>query len=96
MFGDMMDKLQNMKQQVEEIKVKLDGMTVVGEAAEGKVKVTVTGNRTVRNVFIDPSLMSDAEELEDYITIASNRALTQANALYEQEMAGAAGGLMGM
>jgi len=95
MFGDMMGKLQEMKQQVETAKKRLDDKIIEGEAADGAIKVSVTGNRKVKNISIAPSLLEDAEELEDMLVIALNRALTLADGVNEQEMAGAAGGLMG-
>lgn len=90
-----MDKLQNMQQQMNEIKTRLDQVTVKGEAANGKVIVIATGNRKIKDIQLDPSLMQqDPEELADYVLIATNKAIDNAEAVYETEMQGAAGGMM--
>lgn len=95
MFGDMMSKLQDMKRKVEETKAKLDTLTVNGEADNGKVKVTVNGNRKVKSISIQEQLTTiDKEELEDLLIVALNRALEQAEKINEAEMAGAAKGIL--
>ena len=90
MFGDMMGKLQAMKEQMEESKKRLDNITVEGDAEGGKIKVVLTGNRKLKSVHIDPSLGSDTEELEDLLVIAFNRAMEKADNVNESEMQGAA------
>ena len=84
--GNMMKKLQEMQQKVEETKARLDTILVDGEAA-GKVKVTVTGNRGVKSVSIAPELSElDKEELEDLLIIALNQALEKAEKVNESEI----------
>ncbi len=93
MFGDlsgMMDKLKEAQQNVEETKKRLDTVMVSGEAGNGKVKVTVTGNRKVKDISIDESLLEDKEEVEDYLIIALNDALAKANSINDAELASAA------
>lgn len=97
-----MDKLQEMKQQMEEAKKRLDSITVTGEAGGGDVSVRVNGNRKVTDVKVSDQLLepSRKEELEDLLTVAFNRAIEQADKLNETEMASSArqflpGGLPG-
>lgn len=95
MFGDMMGKLQDMKQKMEETKKRLDTITLEGEAGNNAVKVRVNGNRQIKSVEISPELFSaDKEEVEDLLVIAINRALEKAEKVNEAEMAGAAKGIM--
>ena len=96
MFGsDMMGKLQEMKQQMDEIKTRLDTITVEGESGGGAVRVTVTGNRKIKNVEISDALRSaDKEELEDMLIMALNDGLEKAEKVNEAEMQGAASGMM--
>lgn len=95
MFGDMMNKLQEMKRKVDETKTKLDSLTVNGEAGNGKIKVVVNGNRKVKAITIqEPLATIDKEELEDLLIVALNRALEQAEKINEAEMAGAAKGIL--
>ncbi|CAN5285092.1 YbaB/EbfC family nucleoid-associated protein [soil metagenome] len=87
MFGDLMGKLGEMQQRMEDMKKRLDTITVIGEAGNGLVKATATGNRKLVNLQISPELLeeNDAEALEDLITVAVNRALEQAEKLAEAE-----------
>ena len=90
----MMEKLQAMKQETEEIKARLDNIIVSGEAENGKIKVEITGNRNVKSISIDTSLLSNKEELEELTVIAVNRAIKQADHVNETEMRGAAMNMM--
>ncbi len=97
MLGDlsgMMDKLKEAQQKIEETKARLNTVLVDGESGNGKVKVTVTANREIRNIAINDELLKDSDELEDYLVIALNNALEKANEIHEAEMAAAAKGGM--
>jgi DNA-binding YbaB/EbfC family protein len=95
MFGDMMGKLQEMQQRMEESKKKLDSMTVTAEAGSGAVKVNMTGNRQVKEISISDELhKGDKEELEELLTVAMNRALAEAEKLHESEMKDSASGML--
>lgn len=90
-----MEKLQQMQGQMEEIKKRLDTISVQGGSADGKVIVVMNGNRKVTDIQIDESILSrDKEELEDLLVIATNRALDSANSVNESEMQSAALGMM--
>jgi DNA-binding YbaB/EbfC family protein len=97
MLGDLFSKFQEAQQKMQEGKQKLANITVDGEAGEGAVKVTVTGAREVKTISIDNQLLSAdrKEELEDLLVIALNRALENAEKMYEDEMKGVAGNMLG-
>ena len=88
MFG--LDKLMAMKKQAEEIKERLNNITVEGEAEGGKIKVLSNGNKKITAVQIDVDWIknADKEEVEDLLVIACNRALDNAERLSESEMRG--------
>jgi len=97
MFGGngMMKKLQEMQQKVEETKVRLDTITVEGKASNGKVAVTMTGNRKVNAIVINEELTNlEKEELEDLLVIATNDALEKAERVNESEMRVASAGMI--
>ena len=81
MFG--LDKLMAMKKQAEEIKERLNNITVEGEAEGGKIKVLSNGNKKITAVQIDADWIknADKEEVEDLLVIACNRALDNAERL---------------
>lgn len=88
MFG--LDKLMAMKKQAEEIKERLNNITVEGDAEGGKIKIFSNGNRKITGVRIDPEWLkgAESEEVEDLIVTACNRALENAEKLSESEMRG--------
>lgn len=93
MFGDisgMMQKLKDAQEKVEATKQRLHTVLIDESAANGKIQVTVTANREVKAIQVDPSLLEDKEELEDYLIIALNKALQRAGEINEQELAVAA------
>ncbi|MDB4088528.1 YbaB/EbfC family nucleoid-associated protein [Flavobacteriales bacterium] len=97
MFGgnNMMKKLQEMQQKVEETKARLDTITVEGKASNGKVSVIMTGNRKVNSISINEEIASlDKEELEDLLIIATNDALVKAESVNESEMKAASAGML--
>lgn len=93
MFDNLMNKLQDMQQQNEAVKAQLATQHVTGEA-EG-VKVTANGNRVITDLHIPADVLDDAEAVQDLVLLATNRALEQAGALHDQEMAKTARGLLG-
>lgn len=98
----MFDKLFQAQQKAEEIKKRLDTISVYGEAEGGLIKVEATANKEVKAITIDPSFYEDAdlEELEELLAVAVNKAMQQAENISQTEMQAATkdmlGGLGGM
>ncbi|AOW16237.1 nucleoid-associated protein, YbaB/EbfC family [Polaribacter vadi] len=93
MFGDMsgmMQKIKDAQKKVEETKVRLNSVLVDENGADGKIKVTLTANREIKSISIDDALLSDKEELEDFLIITLNKAIAKASQINEHEMAVAA------
>lgn len=91
----MLEKLQQMKQNVAEVKEKLNRVSVTGESANGKVRVVCNGNKVVISFHIDESLQNgDAEELEDHLILATNRAIEQAENLHQSEISAVTSGII--
>lgn len=93
MFGDMagmMGKLQEAQQKVEETKKRLHHVLVDEKSTNGKIQVTITGNREIKAIQIDKTLLNDAEELEDYLIMTLNNAIKKASDIHEKELAVAA------
>ncbi len=89
-LGGMMEKLKEAQVKIEETKQRLNSVLIDEAGADGKLKVTVTANREIKSISIDESLLQDNEELEDYLILTLNKALSRANTINEQEMAIAA------
>lgn len=95
-MGDMMGKMQEMKQKSEEVKKRLDTISVNGEAENGLVTVVSTANRKITSIQISDQLMQDGDkdQIEDLTLLAINRALEKAEKVAEAEMAGVARGML--
>jgi hypothetical protein len=90
MFGDltgMMQKLKETQKKVEETKKRLDTVLIDESSNDGKLKVTVTANSTIKTITMNDSLLSDADKLEDYLIITLNKALEKARKINETELA---------
>jgi nucleoid-associated protein EbfC len=93
MFGDMMNmmgKLKETQQKIEETKKRLDSVLVDEQSNDGILKVTLTANRTVKNVTISDDLLADKEMLEDYLITVFNKAIVKATDVNETELAAVA------
>ena len=87
-----------MEKQMEEATKELQEKEVTSSAGGGVVEVTVSGNREITKVKIDPEAVDpdDVEMLEDLIMAATNEALRQIEEISAQSMSKITGGLGGM
>jgi len=62
MFGDMMNmmgKLKETQKKVEETKKRLDTVLIDEQSNDGKLRITLTANRTIKAIEIDDQLLED-------------------------------------
>ncbi|MDY8135531.1 YbaB/EbfC family nucleoid-associated protein [Aquimarina sp. 2201CG5-10] len=90
MFGDMMGKLKEAQQKVEETKKRLDTVLIDESSSDKLLNVTVTANRKITGIAIDDELLNDKEQLEDYLVLTLNKAIARATQINESELAAAA------
>jgi DNA-binding YbaB/EbfC family protein len=91
---DMLDKLSTIKAQAEESKERLEGIEISEESGGGLVRVTMNGNRKIKDVTINADLkMIDKEELEDLLVLAIDKTLKSVNELNEKEVMNSASSL---
>ncbi|PRD46576.1 YbaB/EbfC family nucleoid-associated protein [Sphingobacterium haloxyli] len=85
----MFDKLFAAQQKAEEVKKRLDSISVFGETEGGKVRVVASASKEIREVTIDDEFLKqldDKEELEELLVVALNKALQQAENVSQAEM----------
>tara|TARA_B100001173_G_C16005409_1_gene555340 strand:- start:952 stop:1254 length:303 start_codon:yes stop_codon:yes gene_type:complete len=94
MFGNMMGKLQEAKQKMEDVKGKLDQIIVVGEA-QG-IKVSLTANKVVTNIDIPQMILDDGDkdQVEDLLILALNKGLENAENVAQSEGASLMKGIL--
>jgi DNA-binding YbaB/EbfC family protein len=93
MFGDikgMMGKLKETQEKVEATKKRLDTVLIDEKSTDNLLKVTLTANRTIKEIEIDASLLQDKEQLEDYLILTLNKAIEKATQVNEAELAAVA------
>lgn len=93
MFGDMMgmmNKLKESQEKVAQTKERLNTVLIDEQSTDGLLKITLTANRTIKNIAIADELLEDKEQLEDYLILTLNKAITKATSISETELAAAA------
>jgi DNA-binding YbaB/EbfC family protein len=94
-LDNFMKQFGKLQQQMEEAQRELADMTVTGSAGGGMVNVVANGKQEIISIKIDPEILSDdIEMVEDIIVAATNQALTKAQELSQQKLAGLSGGLL--
>ena len=92
-IAQMMQQAQRMQDNLKRAQEELATLEVTGSAGGGMVSVTLSGKMEVRRVHIDPSVLSDAEMLEDLVTAAMNDAVNKANEESGKRMSAATAGV---
>ena len=94
-MGGLMAQAQKMQQKLAKVQEELKQTEFTGEAANGAVKVVITGGHECRSIKIDPKVVDpeDIEMLEDMIAAAVNEAISTVDKTNESEMGALTGGL---
>ena len=93
MFGDMMGmmgKIKEAQEKVEATKQRMDSVLIDEKSSDNLLNVTVTASRKIKNISINPELLEDQEQLEDYLILTLNKAITKATEVHETEVAAVA------
>ncbi|HMC01017.1 MAG TPA: YbaB/EbfC family nucleoid-associated protein [Flavobacteriaceae bacterium] len=93
MFGDMMNmmgKLKEAQKKIEDTKKRLDTVLIDEKSNDHLLQVTLTANRQIKSITIDDKLLSDKEQLEDYLILTLNNAIEKATKVNETELAAVA------
>ena len=93
----MFDKLLAAQQKAEEIKKRLDTISVYGEVENGAIKITATANKAITGIAIDEEFLknADKEELEELLLTAINKAMASAEQVSAAEMQASAQDMLG-
>ena len=86
----MMGKIKETQKKVEETKIRLDSVLIDEQSNDGLLKVTITANRKIKALEVDPSLLEDKEQLEDYLILTINKAIEKASSINETELSAVA------
>ena len=93
-LGALMKQAQQMQENMRRVQEELATIEIEGQSGAGLVKVRMTCKFAVKQVTIDPTLLSeDKDMLEDLVMAAMNDAAAKAEATTQAKMAGFASGL---
>jgi hypothetical protein len=92
-MAGMMQKAKQMQEDMELVQKEIKSLTCEGTSASGALKVEMNGDHQVTNIFVDETLMSDKEMLEDLIMIAVNDASSMIGEIAKEKMKNVTGGL---
>ena len=94
----LLQQAQKMQADMMAAQEKLKDEEVQGSAGGGAVKVTITGDLVIKQVYIDPSAIDpeDPELLSDMVTAAVNEAIRAAQELASSKLGSVTGGLGGL
>lgn len=82
----MMGKMKETQRKIEETKKRLDTVLIDEQSLDGLLKVTLTANSTVKSISVADELLQDKEQLEDYLILVMNKAITKAASVNQAEL----------
>ncbi len=89
-FGKIQEalkKAQQVRDGAQKLQTELEQMEIVGEAGNGLIKVTVSGNQEPRGVSLDPAVLKEAPDvIEDLLLKAMVEAYTLSSETMRQRM----------
>lgn len=86
----MLGKLKETQEKVKATKERMNTVILEEQSQDGLLKVSITANRTIKSITIDDSLLTDKEQLEDYLIMTLNKAIEKATTINENELAAVA------
>lgn len=93
-MGNIMKQAQKMQEELKRVQEEIARTEVTGEAGGGMVKVTMTGNHTVKRVAIDPAVaQDDVQMLEDLVAAAINDACRRVETMTKEQFSGMTAGM---
>lgn len=93
-FNEILRQAKAMQEQMKKAQEELLAQEVEGISGAGLVKVVMNGRHDIRNVWLDPALLSeDKEVIEDLIAAAVNDAVRRIEEQSRGALSGLASGL---
>ncbi len=93
--GGMLQQLQSLQEEMLKAQDEVTSMVVTSTAGGGAVTATVTGEKRVQSITIDPEVVDpeDVEMLQDLVVAAVNSGLEQIDEAMAEKMQPFTGGL---
>ena len=91
---NLFGKMQQMQQQMQQVKAEIAKLETSADTGGGAVKVTATGDKRIVKIDIDADIMDDKEMVEDLVVAAVNRAIEKAEEMSAEKMKEVTKGMM--
>ncbi len=82
---NMLEQAKGMKSWMDETRKAIEVIEVEGVSGAGAVTLILSGDRVLRRLKIDPSILGDVGIVEDLVTAAHNDAIAKLEARLEEE-----------
>jgi len=93
-MGGVYKKAQQMQKKMADIQSEINLMKVEGTSGGNMVKATVSGEKKILSLNLDPDILNeDKEMLEDLILVAINQAIEKVDAVSKEKMGSLTGGM---
>ena len=94
-FGSLLKQAQEMQRELDRVREELRNTTVEGSSGGGAVRVSVTGDRSVVGITIQPEVLAQPDKtlLEDLILSALRDGNARATRLAEERLGKVTGGV---
>jgi hypothetical protein len=79
-LGSLLKNARRVQENLEKTQSEIGALQITGESGGGMVRIVVNGERLVRKVHIDSTLLTDGDMLQDLIAAAMNNAMQKAEA----------------
>lgn len=93
-FGDLMKQAQQAQGKIQELQEQVASLEVEGQSGAGLARVVMNGRHEVKNVILDPVLLSEElAVIEDLVASACNDAVQKVEKAQADKMKELAGGI---
>jgi DNA-binding YbaB/EbfC family protein len=94
-MGGMLQQLQSLQDEMVKAQSEVAAMVVTSTAGGGAVTATVTGERRVQSIVIEPEVVDpeDVEMLQDLIVAAVNEAIERSKSMAAEQLGALTSGL---
>ncbi len=94
-FGDPRKLMKQVQEMQERMQQEVAAVRVEATSGGGMVKVTMTGEKKIESLTIDPEVVSkdDVDMLQDLILAAINEAMNKVDAELKEKLGGLTGGM---
>lgn len=88
MFGNMVSKMKELQQILDDTKIKMESIYFETVSNDGAITIVMNANKKIKEISINEKLLSisDKEKLQENLKVTINQAMEKAEKIFESEM----------